>query len=76
MLNLLSILCVSLIITTFNGCCKKEVKYVKEPYEVKVPIKCKVPTARCDFNRSTDTEVISALLECVIEMKQNEKVCQ
>ena len=63
----------------YSGCTcntKTQIKYVDRPYKVYVPVKCKVPKAKCDFNRTTDTEVISSLLECIIEMKRNEEVCQ
>ena len=63
-----------LIITACS--CKPDVKYVDRPYKVNVPVKCVVPDSNCSFNRKTDTEVISSMLECIIEMKQNEKVCK
>jgi len=65
---------------TFSGCCigtcEPEIRYVDKPYEVRVPVKCVVPKAHCDFNRTTDTEVISSMLECIINLKRSEKVCQ
>ena len=65
-----------LTIMTFSGCASKSiVKYVDKPYEVKVPVKCVVPDANCTFGRKTDTEVISALLECIVDMKRNSEVC-
>ena len=74
--ELLSIAFVILTIATFSGCASKPVvKYVDKPYEVKVPVKCIVPDANCTFDRETDTEVISSLLECIIEMKRNQEVC-
>ncbi|MEN4053763.1 hypothetical protein [Sulfurimonas sp. NWX79] len=51
-------------------------KYVDKPYEVKIPVKCVVPDANCSFDRNTSTEVISSLLECIIDMKRNEEVCK
>ena len=53
-----------------------EVKYVDKPYEVKVPVKCIVPDANCSFERKTDTEVVSSMLECIIKMKHNEEICK
>jgi len=62
---------------TFQACnARPEIKYIDKPYEVKVPVKCKVPDSNCSFNRETDTEVISALLECIVDMKRNEDVCK
>ena len=66
-----------LILVVFSGCvAKPEIRYIDKPHEVKIPVKCKVPDANCSFDRETDTEVISSLLECIINMKQNEKVCK
>lgn len=61
-----------------SGCSSKEVeyKYIDVPFEVKVPVKCKVPETHCDFNRTTDTEVIDSLLECVVSLKKNSEVCK
>jgi len=71
------IIALLVILVLFTGCvAKTEIKYVDVPYEVKVPVKCVVPKASCDFNKVTDTEVISSLLECIIDMKHNEKVCR
>ena len=66
------------VILTITACSQNKpvVKYVDKPYEVKVPVKCIVPDTNCSFNRKTDTEVISSLLECIIKMKRNEEVCK
>lgn len=60
------------------GACsvKPEVKYVDKPYEVKVPVKCVVPDANCSFDRTTYTETISSMLECIIIMKHNAELCK
>lgn len=63
-----------MIITACSS--KQEIKYVDKPYRVNIPVKCVVPDANCSFNRETDTEVISSLLECIIDMKRNEEVCK
>jgi hypothetical protein len=69
------LLLASVILIT--ACCKNpEVKYIDRPYEVSVPIKCIVPQANCNFNKKTDTEVINSLLECIVTMKHNQKVCE
>ena len=61
---------------TITACSRTEVKYVDRPYEVRTPVKCVVPDSNCSFSRKTDTEVISSLLECIIEMKHNEQICK
>ena len=56
--------------------CKPTIKYVNKPYRVNVPTKCVVPNSNCSFKKDTDTEVISAMLECIVEIKRNEEVCK
>ena len=56
--------------------CKPTIKYVDKPYRVNVPIKCIIPDSNCSFDRATDTEVISSMLECIVNMKRNEEVCK
>ena len=40
-----------------------------------VVVKCKVEPITCDFNKKTDTEVISSMLECIIDQKRALEVC-
>ena len=56
------------VIVTLTACNKKE--YINVPYEVKIPVKCKVPVTYCDFNRTTYTEVIDSLEECIVDLKK------
>lgn len=65
-----------LCVTLITGCCEKEKVFVDRPVEVKVPVKCIVPDTNCSFDRNTSTEVIASMLECIIDMKHNEKVCK
>lgn len=72
-----------LIILGFSGCgCKQEeleAYRVTHPYykDVKVPVKCVVPKTDCSIDRNaTRVEVVYELLECILEMKKAEKVCQ
>ena len=69
-------LLVSLILTACS--CKDfcEPVYIDRDVIVKVPVKCKVPVTTCDFKRNTDTEIVSSLLECIIDLKESIKVCQ
>jgi len=50
--------------------------YVKKPVEVLVPTKCIVPDVNCSFDRNTSTEVISSLLECIIDLKKASEICK
>ena len=71
-------ICLMLLGTlTLTSCslCEKKV-YVKVPYTVEVPVKCIVPDADCSFDRNSSVEVITGLLECIVDMKYNMKVCQ
>jgi len=61
---------------SFSGCGGAEVRYVDKPYEVKVPVKCVVPDVNCTFDRKTDTEVINACLECIVNLKRAQEVCK
>jgi len=64
-------------ILTITACsCKPEIKYVDQPYEIDVPVKCNIPDANCSFDRNSSTEVISSMLECIIDMKHNEERCK
>ena len=47
-----------------------------KPFRVNVPVKCIIPEPDCSFDRRTDTEVISSMLECIVEMKHNEEKCK
>jgi len=66
------------LLSSLTACssCEKEVVYVKKPVEVLVPTKCVVPDVNCSFNRNTHTEVISSLLECIIDLKKASEVCK
>ena len=55
---------------------KQEVVYVDRYKTVKVPVKCKTPDVECDFNRTTYTEVIGAMLECIVDLRRANDVCR
>lgn len=61
---------------TITSCSQPEVKYVDRPYKVEVPVKCVIPDVYCDFNKTTNTEVISSLVECITDLKKSIKVCE
>lgn len=71
-LKILSIMCVAL---SFSACSNKELVYVDRPIEVKIPVKCEVPKVECNFNQTTDTEVIQSLYICAKELKRSIEVC-
>ena len=60
----------------FIGCSQKEIVYVDREVEVKVPVKCIAPKVECDFNKTTDTEVIQSLLICIKDLKKSNEVCK
>lgn len=73
-MSLIALIPLSLLIT---ACCKPpQVEYINVPYEVKVPTKCIVPNTECSFNKDTRTEVLNAMLECIVNQKRNSEVCQ
>ena len=76
-MNILKMLLMVFVVLTLTSCswCTKT-EYIDVPYEVKVPVKCIVPDANCNFDRNTSTEVISALVECIIDMKHNAQICK
>jgi len=73
-LKLLLVVFVALTMTSCSLCTK--VEYIDVPYEVKVPVPCKVPETKCDFNQTKDSEVIVGLVECIVKLKRNQEVCR
>ena len=55
---------------------KQEVVYVDRYKTVKVPVMCKTPDVECDFNRTTYTEVVGAMLECIVDLRRANEVCK
>jgi len=77
MLKVLWILSALLITITFSGCCKKEIKYVDKEVIVNVPQKCIVPEPiGCKWKDATLLEKPIRMMECIIELKKNSKVCK
>ena len=72
-LKILSILFVALL---FSACSNKELVYVDRPVEVKIPVRCTIPETHCNFNKATDTEVITSLRTCIEDLRQSIKVCK
>lgn len=62
-------------ILLFNGCSEKTL-YVDRPIEVLIPTKCIIPETHCDFNKQTDTEVITTLRTCIEDLKKSILICQ
>ena len=76
--KILKALLIAFVILTMSACSspKPKPEYIDRPVEVLVPVKCVVPDTNCTFNRETDTEVISSLLECIIDLKKASEVCR
>lgn len=72
-LKILSILFAALL---FSACSNKELVYVDRPVEVKVPVKCNIPETHCNFNKSTDTEVVTSLRTCIEDLRNSIEVCK
>lgn len=73
---ILKILLIASVLLLFSGCTQKQIVYVDRPVEVKIPVKCIIPITHCDFNKETDTEVITSLRTCVEDFRKNSEVCQ
>lgn len=73
---ILKTLLIASVLLLFSGCAQKQIVYVDRPVEVKIPVKCIIPITHCDFNKETDTEVITSLRTCVEDFRKNSEVCQ
>lgn len=62
-----------LTLMLFSGCTRTI--YVDRPYEVKVPVPCKISTTPCHVAGS-DAEVVIGLAKCIVNLKHEIKVCQ
>jgi hypothetical protein len=60
-------------ILLFSGCTKTV--YIDRPYEVKVPVKCKVRDVPCSFSGS-DIDVVIGLQKCIVDLKKEAEVCR
>ena len=59
---------------TLTACAEKQ--YVERYHTVKVPVLCETPDVYCDFNRSTYTETIGAMMECITDLERANEVCK
>lgn len=59
---------------TYSGCGTKTV-YVDRPVEVLAEVPCKVKEVHCGL-KGSDAEVVVGLAKCVINLKEEAKVCQ
>ena len=55
---------------------KQDVVYVDRYKTVKVPVKCKTPEVECDFNKTTYTEIVKSMLECIVDLSRANEVCK
>ena len=63
------------VILLFSGCSEK-ILYVDRPVEVYIPAKCTIPEIHCDFNKTTDTEVIFYMRTCIEDLRKSINICQ
>ena len=59
----------------FSGCSEKTL-YVDRPIDVYIPTKCIIPETHCDFNKATDTEVITSLRTCIEDLRKSIEICK
>lgn len=64
------------VILSIVSCSTQEIVYKDRYKEKLVPVKCEVPDVECDFNRSTNTEVVASMLECIVDLKKTIEVCK
>lgn len=74
--KILKLLSIVFVVLLFSACSNKELVYVDREVEVKVPVKCNAPKVSCDFNKSTDTEVITSLRTCIEDLRKSVEVCR
>lgn len=63
------------VILLFSGCSEK-ILYVDRPVEVYIPTKCIIPEIHCNFNKTTDTEVIFYMRTCIEDLRKSINICQ
>ena len=64
------------VVLTLTSCNKNKIVYKDRIVEVLIPQRCMPPPVFCDFNRSTYTEVLDSLLECIVDLKRSNEVCE
>ena len=76
-MQLVKICLIAFAILTLTACSEKECKprVVEKTVEVLVEKKCIVPDVNCTAQGS-DTEVISGLLKCIVDLKKASEVCK
>lgn len=62
------------ILVISTGCTEKV--YVDRPVEVKVPVRCEMPTVTCFPGKATYTEEIAEMRICIERYKQAIEVCR
>lgn len=72
--KILSVVLMMLLSLTFNGCAEKQ--YITETKEVYIPTKCIIPEVKCDIQKTTYTEIVQDLVQCVVKHKEARKVCE
>lgn len=72
--KILSVVLMMFLSLTFNGCAEKQ--YITETKEVYIPTKCIVPEVKCDIQKTTYTEIVQDLVQCIVRHKEARKVCE
>lgn len=62
------------VVLSLGGCAEKVYVEVPKPYAV--PTACTVPNTRCGTLAGTPIEQLNVALECIVNLRQNIKVCQ
>ena len=56
--------------------CKPKIEYVDREVIVEIPIKCVILETKCGNLEGSANEKIIKAIECIINLKENAKVCQ
>ena len=64
------------LLISFIGCTRTETVYVDRPVEVKVPVKCIIPTVEAPKKAQTYSESLLNIKEYIEKLQEAVKVCQ
>lgn len=58
------------VMLIFSACTKTKVEYVDREVKVYVPIVATIPMVDCDFNKSSDADVVIELYRCLYDTRE------